>query len=136
MKEWHELLNAGDKYKGTKNLRSSPEKNIENCSDALFNIFKLFTSIEHWHLETFWFPGLVDFRLTFPQFTLFLSTCFTVVVMVSNINFYKFFRPYLDTMKHRCVDSCSRERCMSAVQEFYRKIPRQMALDVAFCLCK
>ncbi|XP_023329404.1 uncharacterized protein LOC111702073 [Eurytemora carolleeae] len=45
-------------------------------------------------------------------------------------------RPYLDSVKSRCVDSCNRERCMSAVQEFYRKIPRVHALDIAFCLCK
>jgi len=46
-------------------------------------------------------------------------------------------RPYLEPMKSRCVDSCnSRERCMSAVREFYRKIPKQHSLDIAFCLCK
>lgn len=45
-------------------------------------------------------------------------------------------RPYLESIKTRCVDSCSRDRCMAAVKEFYRKIPKQHSLDVAFCLCK
>lgn len=45
-------------------------------------------------------------------------------------------RPYLESVKTRCVDSCSRERCMAAVREFYRKIPKQHSLDIAFCLCK
>jgi len=45
-------------------------------------------------------------------------------------------RPYLESIKTRCVDSCSRDRCMAAVKEFYRKIPKQHQLDVAFCLCK
>merc|ERR1712106_1309006 len=37
---------------------------------------------------------------------------------------------------HLAMDSCSRDRCMAAVKEFYRKIPKQHSLDVAFCLCK
>merc|ERR1719270_300978 len=45
-------------------------------------------------------------------------------------------RPYLEAVKSRCVDSCSRDRCMAAVREFYRKIPKQHSLDIAFCLCK
>ena len=46
------------------------------------------------------------------------------------------FRPYLESVKTRCADSCSRDRCMSAVREFYRKIPKQHSLNIAFCLCK
>ena len=46
------------------------------------------------------------------------------------------FRPYLESVKSRCVDSCSRDRCMASVREFYRKIPKQHSLDIAFCLCK
>jgi len=45
-------------------------------------------------------------------------------------------RTYLDTVKHRCVDSCSRDRCMTAVQEFYRKIQSKFSLDIGFCICK
>merc|ERR550532_3188307 len=45
-------------------------------------------------------------------------------------------RPYLESVKTRCADSCSRDRCMSAVREFYRKIPKQHSLNIAFCLCK
>merc|ERR1719430_2196826 len=45
-------------------------------------------------------------------------------------------RVYLEAVKSRCVDSCSRDRCMAAVKEFYRRVPKQHSLDVAFCLCK
>jgi len=45
-------------------------------------------------------------------------------------------RVYLEAVKSRCVESCSRDRCMAAVKEFYRRVPKQHSLDVAFCLCK
>jgi len=45
-------------------------------------------------------------------------------------------RSYLEQVKSRCVDNCNRDRCMATVRDFYRKIPRQHSLDIAFCLCK
>ena len=73
-------------------------------------------------------------------------------------------RVYLETLKSRCVESCSKERCakhfynqqilffleiiiiiititiitrcMAAVKQFYRSVPKKHSLDVAFCLCK
>ena len=30
------------------------------------------------------------------------------------------YRPYLDSIKKHCVESCSRDRCMNAVKDFYR----------------
>jgi len=45
-------------------------------------------------------------------------------------------RPYLEQVKNKCVDSCNRDRCMATVRDFYRRIPRQHSLNIAFCLCK
>jgi len=45
-------------------------------------------------------------------------------------------RVYLEAVKSRCVETCVKDRCMAAVKEFYRRVPDQHKLDVAFCLCK
>ena len=80
--------------------------------------------------------------------------------MIMTINSMDF-RVYLETLKSRCVESCSKERCaktfltinkfyflmifiiiiaiprcMAAVKQFYRSVPKKHSLDVAFCLCK
>jgi len=70
-----------------------------------------------------------------PIEAIYKSTCHIVLQKCKKMTTC---RRFLDQVKRTCEtkSGCDRQNCMKSIQEMYKEIPNNIALDIAFCLCK